>query len=132
MRFIPRVPLDALPEYLSAIDVFLHTALNNPMSAVRTTGKLPLLLAAGCAAVVSRVGEAARVLEGTGMLLDFESTPEDYAERLASRVRAIINEGEPTRWRETGPAIAQREFDYTVLGLRAEALVRELAPLPAS
>lgn len=127
VRFVSRVPLEELPEYLSAIDVFLHTALNNPMSAVRTTGKLPLLLAAGCAAVVSRVGEAVRLLDGTGMLLDFDGTPEDYAGRLAARVRSMVQGGELARWRETGPAIARREFDYAVLGARAAALVRELA-----
>jgi glycosyltransferase involved in cell wall biosynthesis len=127
VRFVPRVPLEAVPAYLSAIDVFVHTALNNPMSAVRTTGKLPQFLAAGCAAVVSRVGEAARVLEGTGMLLDFDGTPEDYAVRLAARVRALLEAGELARWREEGPGIARREFAYAVLGARAAALVRDLA-----
>jgi hypothetical protein len=109
------------------MDIVLHTALNNPMSAVRTTGKLPLLLAAGSAAVVSRVGEAGRVLEGTGMLLDFDGTPEDYAARLAGRVREIIARGELLQWRETGPDIARREFDYAVLGERAGALLASLA-----
>jgi hypothetical protein len=127
MRFVGRRPLEALPGYLAATDVFLHTALNNPMSQVRTTGKLPLLLAAGRAAVVSRVGEAARVLEGTGMLLDFDGTPEEYAARLAERVREIVRERAFDRWRETGPALARREFDYAVLGRRAEALIRSLA-----
>ncbi|HWO88681.1 MAG TPA: glycosyltransferase, partial [Gemmatimonadales bacterium] len=121
-----RVPLAALPDYLSALDVFLHTALNNRMSAVRTTGKLPLLLASGCAAVVSRVGEAARVLEGTGMLLDFDGTADDYAAALASRVRELVAGGQLERWRESGPAIARREFDYAVLGERASALLRTL------
>lgn len=127
LRRVGRVPLPELPAYLSAIDVFLHTALNNPMSAVRTTGKLPLLLASGCAAVVSEVGEASRVLEGTGMLLEFDGTPETYAVRLAARVRALIEGGELERWRAAGPAIARREFDYARLAERAVALVRELA-----
>lgn len=126
LKLVGRVPLASLPDYLAAMDVFLHTAINNPMSAVRTTGKLPLLLASGCAAVVSRVGEAARVLEGTGMLLDFDGSPQDYAERLAARVRAIVVNGELTRWREAGPAIARREFDYAVLARRAEELLRSL------
>ncbi len=124
MRFVERQSLDALPAWLAAIDVFLHTALNNPMSQVRTTGKLPLLLAAGRAAVVSKVGEAARVLEGTGMLLDFDGTPEEYAGRLAARVRELIAERAFERWRETGPAIARREFDYEVLARRAAELIR--------
>lgn len=127
MRWIARVPLGELPGYLSALDVFVHTALNNPMSAVRTTGKLPILLASGCAAVVSRVGEAGRVLERTGMLIDFDGTWEAYAERLAARVRELIKRSELERWRETGPAIARREFDYALLGARAEALIRRLA-----
>ena len=127
MRFVGRQSLEVLPGYLAAMDVFLHTALNNPMSQVRTTGKLPLLLAAGRAAVVSRVGEAARVLEGTGMLLDFDGTPEEYGARLAERVRAIVAEGAFDRWKETGPAIARREFDYTLLSRRAEDLIRRVA-----
>jgi glycosyltransferase involved in cell wall biosynthesis len=127
-----RVPLAAIPDYLSAMDIFLHTALNNPMSAVRTTGKLPLLLASGCAAVVSRVGEAARVLEGTGMLLDFDGPPDEYAKRVAERVRAIVTNGELARWREAGPVIARREFDYARLARRAEELVRRLTPRRAA
>ena len=127
MRWVGRVPPDQLPRWMAAIDIFLHTALNNPMSAVRTTGKLPLLLAAGSAAVVSKVGEASRVLEGTGMLLDFDSTPEDYAARLAERVRDIVARGELMKWREAGPAIARREFDYQVLGGRAAALLSAIA-----
>ena len=127
MRFVGRQSFAALPGYLAAMDVFLHTALNNPMSQVRTTGKLPLLLAAGRAAVVSRVGEAARVLEGTGMLLDFDGTPEQYAVRLAERVRALVAARAFDGWKETGPAIARREFDYALLSGRAEALVRRLA-----
>lgn len=126
MRYAGRVPAAELPRWLGAIDVFLHTALNNPMSAVRTTGKLPLLLAAGSAAVVSRVGEAAHVLEGTGLLLEFDGTPDDYAARLAARVRDIVTKGELGRWREAGPAIAKREFDYAVLGARAGVLLGSL------
>jgi hypothetical protein len=123
MRYAGRVQPGELPAWMSAIDVFLHTALNNPMSQVRTTGKLPLLLAAGSAAVVSRVGEAARVLEGTGLLLDFDGPAGDYAARLAARVREIIAKGELERWRDTGPAIARREFEYATLGQRAGALL---------
>jgi glycosyltransferase involved in cell wall biosynthesis len=132
VRFVGRRPLEALPAYFAAMDVFLHTALNNPMSQVRTTGKLPLLLAAGRAAVVSRVGEAARVLEGTGMLLDFDGTPEQYAVRLAERVREIVRDRAFDRWRETGPEIARREFDYAALARRAEALIRRLAAAGAT
>jgi len=126
MRFVGRQPEATLPDWLAAMDVFLHTALNNRMSQVRTTGKLPLLLAAGRAAVVSKVGEAARVLAGTGMLLDFEGTPEEYAAALAARVRTLIEERAFERWREAGPAIARREFDYALLSRRAEELAWSL------
>jgi Glycosyl transferases group 1 len=126
MRWVSRVPLEALPAWLSAIDIFLHTALNNPMSAVRTTGKLPILLAAGCAAVVSEVGEAARVLQGTGLLLHFDGTPGEYAVQLAERVRGLIERHELERWREVGPKLARREFDYAALSATAEELVRDL------
>ena len=127
IRWVGRVPLDTLPAYLGAIDVFLHTALNNPMSWVRTTGKLPLLLASGCAAVVSEVGEAASVLKGTGLLLPFDGRPAEYAERLAERVRSLIAGGELERWRDSGPEIAHREFDYAGIARIAEALIRDVA-----
>jgi hypothetical protein len=127
MRWVPRVPLAELPSYLAAIDIFLHTALNNPMSQVRSTGKLPLLLASGRAAVVSRVGEAALVLEETGMLLDFEGSPEDYAARLAARVRLMLERKELGRWREAGPRAARTYFAYEVLAGQAERLIRDLA-----
>jgi glycosyltransferase involved in cell wall biosynthesis len=134
MRWVGRVPLDALVGYLGAIDIFLHTALNNPMSWARTTGKLPLLLASGCAAVVSEVGEAASVLKGTGMLLPFDGRPAEYAERLAERVRSLISKGELKKWRESGPEIARGEFDYAQLARIAETLIRQVAapgPQPA-
>jgi len=127
MRWMGRVPLEALAGYLGAIDIFLHTALNNPMSWVRTTGKLPLLLASGCAAVVSEVGEAASVLKGTGMLLPFDGRPMEYAERLAERVRSLIAQGELEKWRESGPEIARREFDYSNIARVAEQLIREVS-----
>jgi glycosyltransferase involved in cell wall biosynthesis len=130
LRLTGRVPLAELPALLSSMDVFLHTALPNPMSEVRTTGKLPLLLASGCAAVVSAVGEAREVLAGSGMLLEFGAGPEDYAERLAARVRELVERRRLEEWREQGPAMARREFDYAALGARAAAIIRSLARRP--
>jgi glycosyltransferase involved in cell wall biosynthesis len=127
MRWVGRISYQELPAFLSAIDIFLHTALNNPMSQVRTTGKLPLLLASGCAAVVAAVGEARRVLADTDMLLDFDDGLSDYADRLAIKVKNLIAERKLEKWRESGPVIAKREFDYQLLSKRAQTLLRELA-----
>lgn len=127
VTFLGRVPYDRVPDYLGAMDIFLHTALNNPMSRVRTTGKLPVLLAAGCTALVSAVGEAHRVLNDTGMLLPFDGSLEEYAEALARKVRQLVETGNFQEYRKVGPDIARSEFDYQVLSPRLDRLLRQLA-----
>ena len=62
IRFVGPVPYDDLPRYLGAMDFCLSTQTNDVPGNVRTTGKLPLYLAAGSVVLASRVGEAALVL----------------------------------------------------------------------
>lgn len=126
VTFLGRVPYAELPAYLGLLDICLHTALNNKMSTVRTTGKLPVLLACGGCLVVSAVGEATLVLKDTGMLLPFDGTPEEYGEPLAARVRWLAEEGNFGSYRQRGPEIVRREFDYRVLSPRLENLVQQL------
>jgi glycosyltransferase involved in cell wall biosynthesis len=62
VEFAGRVPYAGLPGWLHRMDICLSTQTNDVVGWVRTTGKLPLYLAAGRFVLASRVGEAARVL----------------------------------------------------------------------
>jgi glycosyltransferase involved in cell wall biosynthesis len=86
VEFAGRVPYTELAGWLRRFDVCLSTQTNDVIGNVRTTGKLPLYLAAGRFVLASRVGEAARVLPPE-MLVEFhgESDP-DYPARLADRL----------------------------------------------
>src|SRR6266850_24092 len=85
MIFIGHVPYQELPLYLNLIDVCLSTQTNNLVGQVRTTGKLPLYLAAGRYVLASNVGEAARVLEKE-MLVDYVGLKDqEYPQKLKAR-----------------------------------------------
>ena len=71
VEFAGRVPYAELPGWLHRMDICLSTLTNDMVGWVRTTGKLPLYLAAGRFVLASRVGEAARVLPEE-MLVDGE------------------------------------------------------------
>ena len=71
MEFAGQVPYAELPGWLHRMDICLSTQTNDVVGWVRTTGKLPLYLAAGRFVLASRVGEAARVLPEE-MLVDGE------------------------------------------------------------
>ena len=73
VEFAGRVPYAELPGWLHRMDICLSTQTNDVVGWVRTTGKLPLYLAAGRVVLASRVGEAARVLPEE-MLVDGEDT----------------------------------------------------------
>jgi glycosyltransferase involved in cell wall biosynthesis len=131
IEFAGRVPPSELPPLLARMDVCLSTQSNDAIGEVRTTGKLPLYLAAGRFILASRVGEAARVLPPE-MLVDFHgSVDPEYPGRLADRVRFIVSGGishDPVRSVE----LARRHFDYDLLAERARRLVRRLLSLPES
>ena len=73
VEFAGQVPYAELPGWLHRMDICLSTQTNDVVGWVRTTGKLPLYLAAGRFVLASRVGEAARVLPEE-MLVDGEDT----------------------------------------------------------
>src|ERR1044072_8142373 len=62
MIFLGHVAYEQLPAHLGMMDVCLSTQSNDIVGQVRTTGKLPLYLAAGRYVLASKVGEAAVVL----------------------------------------------------------------------
>jgi hypothetical protein len=68
------------------MDICLSTQTNDVVGWVRTTGKLPLYLAAGRYVLASRVGEAARVLPEE-MLVDGM----DPSQWVAAALRTVVN-----------------------------------------
>ena len=125
VEFAGRVPYDELPERLRVFDICLSTQTNDVIGNVRTTGKLPLYLAAGRFVLASRVGEAARVLPSE-MLVEFRGNADpDYPARLADRLIRLIDAGTDFPHRPECVALARMHFDYDVLALRVVAVVRE-------
>lgn len=123
MVFLGHVPDEDLPRYLSLIDVCLSTQTNDLVGQVRTTGKLPLYLAAGRYVLASSVGEAARVLEPE-MLVRYEGVKDDqYPRRLAARIETILENPELLERGARNVAVAKRYFDYSVLAKRASGVI---------
>lgn len=129
VRFAGRVPYAELPGYLSAMDVCLSTQTDDVVGQVRTTGKLPLYLAAGRYVLASAVGEAALALEPS-MLVPYHGTVDrEYPRRLAERIRALAASPERLRVADAQRELARRRFDYGELASRLGRLLdRGLAP----
>ena len=116
--FLGYVPYEKLPSYLNMIDVCLSTQTNNLVGQVRTTGKLPLYLAAGRYILASAVGEAALVLDKE-MLVEYEGIKDDqYPQRLAERVQGILEHPEVLERSAGNVALARKYFDYSILAER--------------
>jgi glycosyltransferase involved in cell wall biosynthesis len=133
--FLGRVPYEELPRYLGALDVCLSTQTDDLVGRVRTTGKLPLYLAAGRYVLASRVGEAARVL-GDDMLLDHHGAADpDYPARLAGRLRQLAADRGPLARGLDNVRLARERFDYDALAPRVARVLEEASghvqPRPA-
>lgn len=125
LHVIGRVPYQSLPRYLAMCDVCLLTQTNEPSSWVRTTGKLPVYLAAGRSLLATRVGTAATLLPEE-MLLDYHGSWDvTYPERLADALGRVI--GDPERSAK-GWALRQlaERFEYSGVAAQAARLVREI------
>lgn len=118
IEFAGRVPYNDLPNRLRSFDICLSTQTDDVIGRVRTTGKLPIYLAAGRFVLASAVGEAARVLPPE-MLVPFngESDPE-YPAKLAVRVRELLVAGTDFSHRPECVALAREHFDYDRLAPR--------------
>jgi glycosyltransferase involved in cell wall biosynthesis len=123
IEFAGRLPYSKLPDFLQTIDVCLSTQTDDVIGNVRTTGKLPLYLAAGRFVLASRVGEAARVLPDE-MLVDFHgSVDPDYPARLAQRISDLVAAGTDFSQRPDCIALARRHFEYDCLSRRVAAVL---------
>jgi glycosyltransferase involved in cell wall biosynthesis len=128
--FLGRLRYEELPRHLALIDVCLSTQTNDRVGQVRTTGKLPLYLAAGRYVLASRVGEAARVLDEE-MLVDYEGQVDaGYPERLARRLLPIISDRARLDHRTSLVRLARDNFDYDRLASRVEAIIEAVANAP--
>lgn len=115
VRFWRRVPFDELPQRLCLMDVCLSTQTNNLVGRVRTTGKLPLYLAAGRYVLASDVGEASLVLPPE-MRIDYIGVKDDYYPvRLAKRLSELCQHPEILKREGEITACARTHFDYDLL-----------------
>ncbi|MCS6975603.1 MAG: glycosyltransferase [Gemmatales bacterium] len=123
VQFLGRVSYHDLSRHLAEIDIALSTQTNDRAGQVRTTGKLPLYLAAGRFVLATRVGTAGRILPEE-MLVDYHgSVDRDYPRRLAERVVRLVKEGVALSPRSDCVELARRHFDYDLLAPRYADLI---------
>lgn len=120
------MPYQVLPTVLNLIDVCLITQTNELTSWVRTTGKLPCYMACGRYILASRVGTPSLLLPDE-MLLDYEG-PFDrlYPERLAERIRRMLDDKGRLKRGSVLVPIAQEHFDYSHLAQRVGQMLTHL------
>ena len=123
MIFTGRVPYDALPGYINALDICLSTQTNDAVGRVRTTGKLPLYLACGRYVLASDVGEASLVLPVEMRVPFHGSIDAQYPEKLADRVREIVADETYRSCAEQMVAVARERFEKSVLVDRLSGIV---------
>jgi glycosyltransferase involved in cell wall biosynthesis len=123
LEFAGRVPYADLPRRLCDFDICLSTQTNDIVGKVRTTGKLPLYLAAGRFVLASQVGEAARILPPE-MLVPFAGGSDpDYPAKLAGRVGELIARRTDFAHRPECVSLARAHFDYDRLAPRVAAVL---------
>ncbi len=115
ISFPGRVPYGKLPAYLNKIDICLSTQTNDLVGQVRTTGKLPLYLAAGRYVLASKVGEAALVLKEDMLVEHAGVTDTQYAQKLAGRIESLLNNPEKLARGLDNVSVAKSQFDYSIL-----------------
>lgn len=117
ITFTGRIPYADVPAYMRLLDIALSTQTNNLPGQVRTTGKVPEYMAAGCFILASKVGEAELLLPPE-MVIPFngEVDPE-YPARLAQRIREVLRNPKMLALRTSLPAQASRTCSYDVLSL---------------
>lgn len=121
MVFLGHVSYNDLPVHVNLIDVCLSTQSNDVVGRVRTTGKLPLYLAAGRYILASNVGEASLILDEE-MLVDYEGVKDQqYPRKLAERIANILERPETLKQAAVKHvALAKEHFDYSILSTRMQ------------
>jgi len=125
--FLGHVMYGELPRLLNLIDICLSTQTNNLVGQVRTTGKLPLYLAAGRYILASNVGEAAIILDQE-MLVDYQGIrDQNYPLRLSQRILSVLDHPEKLECAARNIALAKTRFDYAVLADRMKHILQAMA-----
>jgi glycosyltransferase involved in cell wall biosynthesis len=123
MIFLGYVPYEELPRHLGMIDVCLSTQSNDLVGQVRTTGKLPIYLAAGRCVLASKVGEAELVLDPQ-MLVDYKGVKDhSYPRKLKEKIEVILNHPEMLECSSQTIAIARENFEYAILAERMRRVI---------
>lgn len=135
IRFTGRVPYDQIPLCTSMMDVALSTQTNNRVGQVRTTGKLPEYMAAGCYVLATDVGEA-RLLLPLEMRLPYEGVKDTgYPARLAEKITALATAGRAEVRRRSQDLVtcahADLEYGYLSAQLR-DILQSSFSPMKIS
>ena len=126
VTFLGRRDYDDLPALLTSMHICLSTQTDDNVGAVRTTGKLPLYLAAGRFVLASNVGEASRILPPS-MLVPYVGTKDDmYAGKVAERIRELIHSNASFSVRPECVELARAHFDYDILAVRYDDLIATL------
>ncbi|MBI2322212.1 MAG: glycosyltransferase [Chloroflexi bacterium] len=130
--FIRDVPREAVPDYLSVVDVCLSTQTADPVGEMRTSAKLPDYLACGKFVLATRVGTARFVLPEE-MLLDYRGRYDPhYPQRLAERVRWILAHRDALALGSRGVAIAKEHFEFRKVAQAAREMILECIPAPGT
>jgi len=115
VTFTGRIPYAEVPAHMRLLDVALSTQTNNLPGQVRTTGKVPEYMAAGCFILASKVGEAELLLPPE-MVIPFNGEVDtDYPGRLAARIREVLTTPGMLALRGALPERAAAVCSYEVL-----------------
>jgi glycosyltransferase involved in cell wall biosynthesis len=122
--FLGYVAYEQLPSHLRLIDICLSTQTSDVVGQVRTTGKLPLYLAAGRYILASNVGEAKLVLDQE-MLVEYEGVrDQEYPLKLKERIERILAEPEMLKRSTHNVVVAKENFDYSILAARMGKVIQ--------
>ncbi len=128
VHFAGRISYDQVSSYLGLMDVALSTQTNNRVGQVRTTGKLPEYMAAGCYILATDVGEA-RLLLPLEMRLTYHAVKDlEYPSRLAAKITCLA---EVNIIRRSDAVIkiqkyAQNELSYSYLSRQLDPVIQLL------
>jgi glycosyltransferase involved in cell wall biosynthesis len=118
---------DALPSILARADVAVYPYERSLITLSKQSVKLLELMAAGTAIIASDVGDVARVLGGTGILVG-DADPEAFAEttaRLLASPERVTSLGDAARRR-----VAERFLIESSIATRLVAVYRDVGVLP--
>lgn len=127
IHLIGRVPHAEVPLWMNVFDVALSTQTDDPVGWGRTTAKLPEYLACGTPVLCSDVGEAHRLLSGSGQTISYKGMrDESYPEKLAAEILKLTPETLGI-WRQSNRRLAEEFFAYPLLQRKLRGFLNDLA-----